>query len=353
MYKSVTYNITKKVRVENSPFKIGIYVFKDRNRILIEDLETGKAIETDSYSIGDYIQLGEAETDWERSFDNTYIRFHEGHPEYFMHHYPEQNRYANLTINIIKKTCPFFRTKEVTNPTTNHLDLMIDHEITPEKTEDKTYNYLFKNVKNFEVANFKLEMIESEQTIFVNEDYTCLKIPQITCRVPLFQLFSILRPKINLYKYEQKVHFDYRHSLTIMKIDNEFYRFPYGNTSDIDQMCLGDYIVPQKNIQPDSIQDLSYAQIVTTIFNGDYNPHVKFNNQIQTTFDIGWIREKINKDDFEVSFMDVLFYLSQCKTLEEVNKKLFILTPNVPKQILEFEAKLFKILNPARAEEIT
>lgn len=351
MRKNITYNITKKVRVENSPFKIGIYVFKDRNRILIEDLETGKAVETDSYSINNYVKLGKTETDWERSFDNTYIRFHEGRPEYFMSHYPEQNRYANLTIDIVKKMCPFFTIKEVMNPTTNMRVIMIDNEITPEKKEEKTYNYLFKNVKEFEVPNFKLEMVESERTRFVNEDFTPLKIPQITCRVPLFQLFSILRPKINLYEYEQKIHYDYNHNLTIMKMDNKFYRFPYGNTSDSDQMCLGSYRVPQKNIQPDSIQDLSYAQIITTVFNGDYNPHIKFNNQIPTTFDINWIREKINKNDFEVSFMDILFYISQCETLEEINKKLFILTPNVPKNILDFETKLLKILNPARAEE--
>ena len=352
MRKNITYNITKKVRVENSPFKIGIYVFKDRNRILIEDLETGKAVESDSYSINNYIKLGKTETDWERSFDNTYIRFHEGRPEYFMSHYPEQNRYANLTIDIVKKMCPFFTNKEVMNPTTNRRVIMIDNEITPEKKEEKTYNFIFKNVKEFEVPNFKLEMVESERTSFVNEDFTPLKIPQITCRVPLFQVFSILKPKIHIYEYEQKAYFDYQHNLTVTKMDNKFYRFPYGNTSDSDQMCLGGYSVPRKNTQPDSIQDLSYAQIITTVFNGDYNPHVKFNNQIVTTFDIDWIREKINKDDFEVSFMDVLFYISQCETLEEVNKKLFILTPNIPKPILEFESRLFKILNPARAEEV-
>ena len=351
MRKNITYSITKKVRVENSPFKIAIYVLKDRNRILIEDLETGKAIETDSYSINNYIKLGKTETDWERSFDNTYIRFHEGRPEYFMPHYPEQNRYANLTIDIVKKMCPFFRNKEVMNPTTSRRAIMIDNEITPEKTEDKTYNFIFKNVKDFEVPNFKLEMVESERTSFVNEDFTPLKIPQITCRVPIFQVFSILRPKIHIYEYEQKAYFDYTHNLTVMKMDNKFYRFPYGNTSDSDQLCLGGYSVPRKNTQPDSIQDLSYAQIITTVFNGDYNPHVKFNNQIVTTFDINWIREKINKDDFEVSFMDVLFYISQCETLEEVNKKLFILSPNIPKPILEFESKLLKILDPARAEE--
>lgn len=351
MRKNITYNITKKVRVENSPFKIGIYVFKDRNRILIEDLETGKAVEADSYLINNYIKLGKTETDWERSFDNTYIRFHEGRPEYFMSHYPEQNRYANLTIDIVKKMCPEFRNKDVMDPTTNRRVIMIDHEITPEKTEDKTYNYLFKNVKDFEVPNFKLEMVESARSVVFNEDFTPIKIPQITCRVPLFQVFSILKPKIHIYEYEQKAYFDYQHNLTVMKMDNKFYRFPYGNTSDSDQMCLGGYSVPRKNTQPDSIQDLSYAQIITTVFNGDYNPHVKFNNRIPTTFDINWIREKINKNDFEVSFMDVLFYISQCETLEEINKKLFILTPNVPKSILEFETKLFKILNPAKAEE--
>ncbi len=351
MRKNITYSITKKVRVDNSPFKIAIYVFKDRNRILIEDLETGKAIETNSYSINNYINLGKTETDWERSFDNTYIRFHEGRPEYFMSYYPESNRYVNLTIDIIKKMCPFFTNKEVMNPTTNRRVIMIDNEITPEKKEEKTYNFIFKNVKDFEVPNFKLEMVESERTIFVNEDFTPIKIPQITCRVPLFQIFSILKPNIHIYEYEQKAYFDHNHSLTVMKMDNKFYRFPYGNTSDSDQLCLGGYSVPQKNTQPDSIQDLLYAQIITTIFNGDYTPHVKFNNQIVTTFDIDWIREKINKDDFKVSFMDVLFYISQCETLEEINKKLFILSPNIPKSILEFESKLLKILNPARAEE--
>jgi len=62
---------------------------------------------------------------------------------------------------------------------------------------------------------------------------------------------------------------------------------------------------------------------------------IKFNNNIQTTLDIDWINDKISKDDFELSYIDVLYYLSNCKKIEDINFKLFLLSPNVPEEIQE------------------
>ena len=42
MRKNIIFNITKHVKVDESPFGIVIYIYKDRNTILVEDMISGK-----------------------------------------------------------------------------------------------------------------------------------------------------------------------------------------------------------------------------------------------------------------------------------------------------------------------
>ena len=354
MRNNISYNIVKKVRVENSPFKIAIYIYKNQNKILVENLETGRCVEADSHTVNSYLKIQDIETAWKRSFDHSYVRYSKNNPEYFMPLYQETNRFATLRFKIVSRCAPQFRTIRVPHPTdSNRTVQQVDNtEVESTVSPLKPYNVLFKNIKDFETENFKLEMEDDDYYNICDENFEKLKTPYIECRVPLFQIYATLSPKIDLNHYYSNGHFNYEQSLTVTKINDKFYRFPYGNTKDTDNVCLGSQNLGQYK-QPDSIQEVAYLYMVATHYNGDYTPHLKFNNDIPTTLDIDWIREKVNKNEFEFSFVDALFYLSQCETVEEVNLNMFILTPNIPEEIMDFEKKLFNLYNPAKAEEET
>lgn len=351
MQKTIEFNITKKVKVENTPFETIIYIFNDRSDVLVEDLRTGKSSIISSYDVDKYLKIDKTQTPWIPSFNKTYIKFSNNQLQKFMPLYYEKNRNEILSFAINKNFLPRFETKRVPVPTDmphfqNHNNTQFIHMINnniPEDLSDdelqkvlsKNYKHLYKNVKEFEVENFKLEMVDTKYRDIVDENFNYLKQPQITCRLPLFQIYTILSPRIITFGNCQTSYSYYFHNI-FMKIDDKFYRFPYGNVGIDDRICIGS-LKYESDEREESIQDIAYAHLVVTEFNGDYNAHLKYNNLVPTTFDIKLLREQINNNNFELSFMDALFYLSQCKSPDEVNKNIFLLTTNIPKEILEFE----------------
>ncbi len=348
MRKNIIFNITKHVKVDESPFGIVIYIHKDRNCIFVEDMVTGKCIQASSYDIGKYLKLDNVQTEWKRSFNHSYTRMQNSNTEYFMPLYMETNKFATLSFDIVSRLKPDFRTKRVPNPSDvnrhrgREINMVNNGEEEPDRSGGtgnhlKTYNELYEKVKDFETDNFKLIMIANEKEKVYDENFKLINSPHITCKLPMFQIYTLLIPTITT---ESKILFGYRQELTVIKIKDRFYRFPYGNISSNDHMCLGNHSYSYSKTQPDSIQDAAYAGIITSVFNGDYNPNIKFNNQIPSCFDIDILREKVKHDDFEFSFMDALFYLSQCESIEDLNLNMFILTPSIPKPISDFERKL-------------
>jgi hypothetical protein len=328
MQTEISFNIIKKIQPNNTPFDFALYNYKSKNKILIENFETGRVIETDSYKIGEYIKFINLKTSWKQFTNNSFVKFNDDKFERFTPLYPESNRFVNITTKIDKHLIARFSYFTIDDPDNPYRTLhMVDNSGAFEKN---TYNYIFKNIKDFEVPNFKL--ITSANTRYIDENLNPTVNIEITCRVPFFQLYSIIIPtfKYNLFRYSQL--------LTVMKYNNLYYRFPYGNSSSVDEICLGVHYENTKT--PDSIEELAYSQIVTSNFNGDYTPHIKYDIQVQTTLDLQSIKEKINNDDFTISYIDVLFYLSQCKTLEEINMNLFILSPNIPLEIQKLEAEI-------------
>lgn len=343
MKKNIIFNITKQVRVDESPFGIVIYIYKDRNNILVEDMVTGKCIQASSYDIGTYLKLENIQTEWKRSFNNSYTRTNNNNVEHFMPLYMEENRYATLTFDIISRMRPTFRTRRVKHPPESRYEIIVINNNEPICGEDdadlKTYNELYKNVKDFETDNFKLEMVDNDRESFYDENFNLIKAPRITCRLPMFQIYSLLSPNIK-NEHNDIIRFGYRQDLTVIKIKNKFYRFPYGNISTNDHMCLGSYEYETSETQPESIQDFAYIRMITSRFNGDYIPNIQFNNHIPSCFDINVLREKVKDNNFNFSFMDALFYISQCESVDDINLNMFILTPSIPRAILDFERKL-------------
>ena len=347
MRKNIIFNITKHVKVDESPFGIVIYIYKDRNTILVEDMISGKCVQASSYDIGKYLRLDNVQTEWKRSFNHSYTRMQNSNVEYFMPLYMETNRFATLSFDIINRMKPDYRTKRVPDPSDvrvrgREINVVNNGEEEPDRSGGtgihlKTYNELYEKVKDFETDNFKLEMIENEKEKVYDENFELIKSPYITCRLPMFQIYALLIPSIH---NESNIRFGYRQELTMIRIKDRFYRFPYGNISSNDHMCLGNHSYSHVKNQPDSIQDAAYAGMITSVFNGDYMPNIKFNNQVPSCFDIDVLREKVKNNDFAFSFMDALFYLSQCESIEDLNLNMFILTPSVPKPISDFERKL-------------
>jgi len=348
MAKNIEINITKQVQVQNSPFKIVIYVLKDDNNILIEDVNSGKSVLTSSYNVKDYIKLSNQGVPWTRMFNHQYIKIEDKHVSQFMPLYFEKNKFAILTFRIDKEMAPKFKIKEMEHPQHNprgehhtRLVSVIDNSLAdPDETNEtattKTYDYFYGNIKDFEVENFKLEMIAAKTSRqMYDENFEYLKIPHITCRLPMFQLYSILKPVFNT-SWTNKPIYNYKNESVFMKIDNKFYRFPYGNSSADDKICLGSLDKSTKK-QPESIEEIAYVHLISTEANGDYSPHVKHDNTIVSTFDIEWLREKVERNDFTFSYMDALFYLSQCKSARDVNINIFLLSVQVPPEILKFE----------------
>jgi hypothetical protein len=323
----LTLNVYKLVETKNSPFDIVVYIFDNGQRVLVENPRIGKTVISDIYTIQKLFHLTEKKTEWLRTFDGQYVKFEIDTVFHFLPLFYESVRYPVLTFEIFNYNTPSFRT--INKKIDGHIVKCIDNEIIDgsyEKTKETTYNYLFQNVKPFKTNNFQLEFEEEpRRNTYYEDGVTFLPSIKITCKVPVFQLYTIIHQDIRCddsYRYLCK--------LLIMKINNVFYRFPYGNIFNDDNICMGYNLNRTSKEEPRSIADVCYSHIITSSFNGDFAPMINFDNKVPISLDIEYIREKISQNDFSISFIDTLLYLSSCKNPNDINLNLFLQSPNVP-----------------------
>ena len=326
---SIVLNVYKSIETKNSPFDTIIYIFDNGEKFLVEDPRMGKTVLTNMYEIQKLLHLTEVKTNWLRTFDGQYIKVEGNTVFHFLPLFYEQVRKPILTFNLSNRNVPKFRTieKYINGKTIRCLDNEIDG--TSNKTKETTYNYLFQNLKPFKTNNFELEIIEDISNLIYYEDgITMLPRIKITCSVPIFQPHAILYQNLrNSETYGEK--YGYTCNLLVMKINDTFYRFPYGNIYQDDRMCFGN----NSNCvleEPPSIAEVCYSHIITSEFNGDFDPMINFNNSVQISLDVDYIREKISQDDFSISFIDVLLYLSSYEDPRDINLNLFLQSPNIP-----------------------
>jgi len=318
----IIYNKLTQKNVKNTPFETIIYVRDDNSSFLIEKPKIGKTVIADILKIKQLLRIMYPTTDWEKTINDQYISLNQNRIYHFLPLNNDIFKRVILTFNILKNSEPYFRT------TLTSAGPAVDNSIIQDQpeTEFQTYKYLFKNIRPFKTDSFELELIEpkSNHDIIFDEDGEPIKKIQITCKVPIFKLYCTCFKQINGSTYCEMI---------VMRYNNVFYRFPYGNVYNDDRMCFG------TNIQLDTngakVEDIIYSNVVTSIYNGDFSPFLNFNNAIPTTLDIDWIREQINVDNFKMSFIDVLLYLSTCEKPEDVNMKIFLKSPNIPQKIQE------------------
>ena len=318
MLQNIKINALKQIHVKDSPFDIIVYILKDSENILIEDQKTGKSILIHSSYINEYLKIANNETNWIKSFNGVYTKYKSPSLFHFMPINQSKEKYVTLSFQINKMFAPRIKTQYSTEHKC-HIVLEVD-ETDPEY--QRTHKYLYKNIKDFKTKNFEITMIDYETAAVKFNNSEPMKLPIIICKLPIFEIFMCVQTPEN----SKTIGIDQ----IFIKIENEFYRFPYGNSSSSDKLCLGEYIKHSSIKENVQIQDFLYTRLISSPFNGDYIAHIRHNNDVQTSLDLEDIKTKINNDDFNISFIDMIYYLSQCKSIKDINKKIFLLTPNIP-----------------------
>jgi hypothetical protein len=127
-----------------------------------------------------------------------------------------------------------------------------------------------------------------------------------------------------------------------MKIDDEFYRFPYGNVNGSDGVCLGGM-----NLSAFKNPEEIFFNWITTVFNFDYTMNIKANKfykksnvtnhdeLIPITYDLEYINLMLSlgrgKDINPIDAMFFLSHIDEVKNLDFTN--IFFKHPGIPEKI--------------------
>lgn len=282
-----------------SPFSTIIYFFDGTDQILVEKPKIGKCITIRDHQLSNYISLKTIDVNWRALANDQYIKLTNHQTYHVFPLFNEDYRFVNFTFNFRKET-PL----GMFHPETNEI-----------------YQY-----QNFEVENFKLVSTNMSRNDVPENERTYY--PTITCRLPLFKLYT----KFKIQTDSNNVSSIVNSNKLFMKIDSNFYRFPYGNVDSTDNMCFGDVY---RNAKFKNSTETQLIKLMSSTFNDDYQFHLKQStllSSVKTTLDLNYISKKIKTNEF-VSVIDMLYYLSQisideCYELID-NDKIFYQTPDI------------------------
>ncbi len=144
------------------------------------------------------------------------------------------------------------------------------------------------NTKDFDTPNFKIKNINNDKI-------------EIKYKVPFFPMYA----RINGNKLSQ----------VFFKINNLYYNFPYGNTSNDNKICLGHY---DKFTSKEHI----YSDIITSVFNYDYAFNLKILNKydIQQNQDFNFKEcQQLIRSGKKLDLLHMLFYISNFSSEQKIN----------------------------------
>ena len=295
---TASIDILKQINTDCNLFDLIIYVLANSNSILIERPKDHKIWQTSAYNIGEYIRVKKVKTDWVRHIDGSYTKFDQD----ILHHIvPLRNEFG------------FYNIKHAIN------------------VSMKNYRLL----RTFTNPNFKLT-----KTIRKNTKLNQF-ILSFDAAVPIWPLWALVTSNMKLKepKFNLKRLF--------MKIDDVFYRFPYGNVNGNDKVCTG----AGNKGDFKSVEDIWFNWITTT-FNFDYKHNIKPNSLymkkdkkgddnrlIPVTYDLEYINMILHtsEDPVEkVSIIDALFYMSNIEDTRHIDfSKIFFKHPGIPEKVIE------------------
>lgn len=273
---TLKFEYYKRVNTDNTPFRAILYLVKDSNRVLIENPDSCEAFLTTEYELKNYIKIEKLETPWAKNIDGSYLKF-EG--DVIKHILPLHNEisFANLHIEI-------------------------------------GYNY-----RNFEM----IRCINEKHFKITKDDKGNLSIK---AAFPIWNLWGM----VSRNRQNSSLDGDFRLNQLYMKINGSFYRFPYGNVNQSNNVCTGR---GRSNFER---VDQIWPSFITTRFNTDYGFNFKSHDdkdQIRMrlggerrekytikvpTFDLDHINMLIQLKNFnKIGIIDGLYYLSNIEEVED------------------------------------
>ncbi|MDX1701878.1 MAG: hypothetical protein R3250_14725 [Melioribacteraceae bacterium] len=293
---TITIDIVKQINTNCNLFDLIIYVLSGKDQIMIEKPSSGEIFNVPGYKIGKYLKLKKVKTEWIRHIDGSYSKFLD---EYHYHIVPLNNEFGFYRLNIVK-------------------DL-----------PKNTYRFLRPiNTEHFSLKRNQIKKTSKHFTMSMKMD------------LPIWPLWALIKSPIK----EAEKDKTFTLSRLFMKIEDEFYRFPYGNVNGTDGVCTGAH----NNGNFKEVNQV-WANWITTKFNFDYKQNLKantledpfkismkkINELLPVTYDLEHINMMVHYGRMDrVNVIDFLFYLSHIETFDHIEyTKLFFKHPGVPGKV--------------------
>lgn len=279
--KKYSFNIIKEIDVGFSPYEYIIYALKNSREFIVE--KDGKSIIIDEGMITKYLKYLQVETSWKRCF-NGYVKFTQERVEQFTPLFDEPYRkiFLNIDISLVKT--------------------------------------LITDFKEIQTETFTA----TKRNPFIH----------VSGMFPIFQLYILGKISDRDVSTNDKVFMKIKSNNFYKDKFYTYYRLPYGNTEEFDNMCFGGY-----GGNHSTTLENQYVRIITTTFNEHYGFHLQYGKNAKTTYELEPITEKIyNKQFDQISLLDAFYYLSQTNP-EDIDPSIFVISPNIPQEILTYEPK--------------
>ena len=293
---TISFELTKRVNTDNTPYYAILYLMEDNNKILVENPTKGTCHQIQASEINKYVRLSKVKTNWFKNIDGSYVR---------------------IIDSLIEHILP------------------ITHEV-----ELVNLNFLYKlsskrelrRIRQVSEKNFKLVKI-SDSSIASNDRSYALKIEVF---LPMWPMWIKVQKDLNAPDEKFSLRTVY------MKHKDQFYRFPYGNVSGSDSVCTG----AANNGYFETARQV-WINWFTTQFNRDYTLNLKGNKfrfklntgrnssrefVIEPTFNLDEIALKIYSKCYQnLNLLDTFYYLSNIEEFDNVEMdKFFIKLPQNP-----------------------
>ncbi len=274
----------ERVDTDYTPFSFVLYGLKGKQTILVEDPQNKTMTEVSSDRIQDYLTIQPMQLDWAKTAMGTYMNIQDG------------------TTNEIVPISNDFQYAWVS------FDYAVDLKYVGELPEIDTPTFQLTREMTKKQLSWLVEL-------------------QIKALMPIWPIWA----KLERSSYEEK----YTLRKVYMKVKDQFYRFPFGNISGDDGVCMGSGN-GMKFASPKNI----FLHWITTTFNRDYTPQMKafkFKSRFKTnsdsfipvTYNLDHIAHMINAENYDkLNSIDFLYYLANIEEHEAVNvMKLFVKLP--------------------------
>ena len=262
--------ITKKY-IKNSMFKYIIYVLKDNDTIIIEEPDTNMCAYATIYDINRYVQISKDTMPYRKLIDGSYVSIVDDRVLYCAKITPEiRKEWVNIDFRA-----------------TYENNLVLDHLI-------------------YDNENFRITKSTYNELM-------------VSAYLPILPLWVEFRERVSMID-----QISYRVKTIWTEINNQFYRFPYGNVDSNDYLCMG------TSEGFSGIKHFLFQFLVKTFKAHDYGVVIKHskdykNVDMPNIFNLDYIHKKIFNDETDcLSVLSIYYYLANLIELNDFNWDLLL-----------------------------